>query len=283
MLNFKDLKKREKGILIIFICVIIVSGYYNLSYKPLERNINTYKLQNEKLAARAAEVRAKFPQIDKQKSNLETLNKEYDGLLEEISAIEEELPAKKSVSNLIGELTRLAKGFKLTSIRKRVDEGEDYSRIYIELKFNAAYQETIDYISNLETISPFLKIEELEISQVQRKSAKEKEQATPVRIVLTSLLVETVLGEQLRAKEVKEQSPVARDIFVSKTKPVVPIRKSQLKLEGITYEQQFPTAIINGEVVKIGSVVEEYEVKEILSDRVVVAAGAEEHVLYVER
>ncbi|UCD14989.1 MAG: type 4a pilus biogenesis protein PilO [Candidatus Omnitrophota bacterium] len=281
LLNYKELKKREKGFLILFICVIIVSGYYNLLYKPLEKNITTYELQIQKLEARIAEIETKFPQIDEQRSNLQALDEQWQKLLGEITALEKTLPAKKSAPSLIGELTRLAKGFKLISIRKKIDEGEDYSRLYVELKFNAAYQDTINYIKKIETISPFLKIEELEISEPQGKSKKGP--ATPVRIVLTSLLGDIPFSEQMKAKEIEEVPFKIRDIFVSKTKPVAPVRKSKLKLEGITYDPQSPTAIINGEVVKVGSQIGEFQVKEILPNMVVVVDGVEEHILYVER
>ena len=281
LLNFKKLKKSEKGFLIVFICVIIISGYYNILYKPVVKNIATYQLQNEKLKARIFEIEAKFPRIDEQKRDLRSLNDEFNSTLGVIAAWENQVPAKKSVPSLIGELTRLAKGFKLISIRKKIDDGENYSRIYVELKFNASYQDTINYIRKLETISPFLKVEALEISQVNAKSGRGT--ATPVRIVLTSLLGDITFSELMKAKEVTEVSSQMRDIFVSKTKPVTPIRKSKLKLEGITYDSKLPTAIINGEVIKEGDEVAEYRVKEILADKVIVIDGVEEHVLYVER
>ena len=59
--------------------------------------------------------------------------------------------------------------------------------------------------------------------------------------------------------------------------------KIEFKLDGITFRAQSPTAIINGDVVKIGSQIQGLTVKEIRPDSVVLIEGKEERVLSLQR
>ena len=282
---YKKLKPREKILAIFFTVVIVVSLYYRFLYKPLTRNVVTYRFQIQKLTARLDELSAELPRVDEQKENLRLLATENGGILNKISEIEKKLPNKKDASLLTGELTRLAKGIELVSVQQKIDEGEEYSRIFVEIRFNAPYQEVVNYIDRIEAVSPFLKIEEMEISEPKGKL---KGPGVSARLLLSCLLGEAPVsewlrGERLREIKKKETPSVARDIFVSKFRPVTVVRKKDLKLEGITYNPQNPTAIINDNVLRVGSEIDGFKVKEILPDTVILTDGIEELLLTLER
>jgi len=281
--DFKKLKTREKILLIGLIAVVGFGMYAQMVHKPLSRKISQFKFQIKKSRARLAELQVKFPEITRQKQNIESLNVECGKLISEIGKIEKTLSSKEDTSQLLGEFTRRTKGVRLVSMRQKMEMGDDYSRIFIELKFNASYKEIINYISNIESISSFLNIEELDITEPKARKADE---GIPVRLVVSSLLGgEMSFEKRLKAKEkeMQEAIPIARDIFISKARPAAKLRKRELKLEGITFGQETSTAIINSDVVKIGSKVGNMAVKEILPDAVVLSDGIEDYILSVER
>ncbi|MBU4343175.1 MAG: type 4a pilus biogenesis protein PilO [Candidatus Omnitrophica bacterium] len=281
LIDFKKLKFREKILLIGLMAAVGFGVYAQTIHKPLSRKIAQFKFQIEKSQSRLDEMGVKFPQIDRQKQNIQSLNAECENLLSEIDKIEKKLPSKRNTSHLLGEFTRMAKDVRLTSIRQKMEVGDEYSRIFIELKFNALYKEAINYIKNIESVSPFLSIEELDISE---PNAKKVDPDIPVRIVVSSLLGEELFAEKLKVKEMEKAIQVTRDIFISKARPADDmVRKTELKLEGITFRRESPTAIINSDVVKVGSKIGNLTVKQVLPDAVVLSDGVEDHVLSIER
>ena len=284
--KYQKLKTREKILAILLIAVVGGTLYYRLLYKPLAKNATTYKFQIQKLTTRMDELTSQFPSVDKQKENLRLLTSENEGILNKIDEIEKKLPNKKDASRLTAELTRLTEGLELISAQQKIDEGEVYSRIFVELTFNAPYKEIVNYINRIEAISPFLKIEEMEISEPKGKFIGP---GVRTRLLLSCLLGEAPVSEWLRGEEIdkmKEMKALTemRDIFVSKFRPIVAMeRKTDLKLEGITYNPRGSTAIIDDNVVRTGSEISGYKVKEILPDMVILTDGKEDYELKVER
>lgn len=279
----KGLKKmgtKKKKIIIGLAIAIGFNLYIQVIHKPLSGKIRKYRFQIEKSESRLGRLRGEFPQVSQERRNINALDAECRRLLEEIAGIGKDLPSKKDASQLLSVLTKQAKDIKLISVRQKLKAGEEYSRIFFELKFNAYYKNTINYISKLESISPFLVIEELSISEPK---GKRKEEGMPTRLLLSTLLGEIPATESIKAKETGEVIEVTRDIFVSKAKPASVVRKVELKLDGITYDPRTPTAIINGEVARIGSEVETFTVKEIRYDMVILTDGIEDHILSIER
>jgi Tfp pilus assembly protein PilO len=281
LLNFKNIKSpREKYLIVALIIAVGLGLYAQIIHRPLSKKINRYKFQIDKYEARVSELKAKFPRIDKQREDIKFLEVESEDFLNEIDEIEKTLPSRENIPQLLGELTRRAKDIKLESIRQKIEEGQEYSRIFVELKFTASYEQIINYIKNIEALSSFLFIEELEIL---KKEGKIERGGVEARLVVSSLLGEVSFVEQFKTKVLQEKLAVARDIFVSKARPVTEARKIDLKLEGITYDTQNPTAIIDGEVVRVGSQVSDFEVKQILADAVILTDGISEHILSIER
>jgi len=278
--NYTKLRAREKIFLVLLILAITISISYQLFFKHLGKGIRNRKMQIKKQSSRLADLKERFPKVDEQRQHLESLQIESDNLFDEISKIEVKLPNKRNTFQLVGELGRLAKGFSISSLRKKEEVGDEYSKIYIELKFSAPYSNIISYMKSLESISPFLVIEELEISEPRPKA---KEKGVPVRLVVSSLLGEVSLSENLRAKDISEPAGKLRDVFISRAKPASRVRKTDLRLEGITYDVQNATAIINTDVVRIGSEVGDMRVKSINPDSVILTNGFEERILRVDR
>lgn len=278
--DLKKLKSREKLLLIALAGAVGFGIYFQIIYKPLSRNINRYKFQIQKSKSRLRELKEKFPQIEQQRKNIHSLNVKCDDLLKQIDEMEKGLPGKEHLSQLLDKIVSQAKDLNLSSVRQKVEAGEEYSRTFIELKFYAPYKDVVNYIGSIESISPFLIIEGLEVSEPK---AEKKERGVLNYLMLSSLLGEISTLEQLKIEEEKEALEVSRDIFVSKAKPIYKLKKAEWKLEGITYNRQSPTAIINGEVVRVGSQVDTFTVKEIHPEKVILTDGLEEHLLTIAR
>lgn len=278
--KYKHLKKRERIAVIVLLAVFSVSVYYNMICKPLLRNSRTYMIQTERLRKQLTEIKMRNPKVETGMKRIEQEKEEGEKLLAKIEALENKLPSKRATSNLIAELTRLAKDIKIDSIRQKIDKGEEYSRIFVEIRFDSPYNEMVDYIQKIETISPFLKIEELEIIEPRKRK---KESDTIMRLVVSSLLGDVPFSSQLKAKEIGKTSSDLRDIFVSKVLPESATVKIDMKLEGITYGSEISTAIIDGDVVKEGSIIKNYTVNKIMYDKVILTDGVEEFILKIER
>jgi len=279
LLNSKRLKPKEKALVVGLVAAIVISAYFNIIYKPLSRSVSRYKFQTGKAQSRLTSLQEKLPQLDKQRQNIRFLNSECQRMLDEINEIEITLPSKRSVSDLLTELVQLGKDLKIGLVRQKLEEGREYSSIYIELKFNAPYINAINYLRKVESISPFLIIKELDIAEEKTKHSMGGPAA---RLILSSLLGERSTAEMSKAQEA-EPLAISRNIFVSKAKLAAKVKKIDLELEGITFNPESPTAIVNGEVVRIGTEIDSYTVKDIRLDAVIFTDGSEEYVVDMER
>jgi len=280
--KYKQLKKRERIAVIVLVVMVALAMYYNIIYKPLSGNTKTYISQTERLNKQLLTIETQHPEIQARLERIEEKEAEEKKTLDEIEEMENRLPSKKATSRLISEFTRLAKNIKIDSIRQKIDKGDEYFRIFVEIQFDAAFNDVFHYIERIETISPFLKVEELEINEPR---SRKKEKGGLIRLVISSLLGDVPFSEQLKAKELEKGavSSELRDIFVSQVRPEATKTKIDMKLEGITYNEDVATGIINGEVVKEGSVIGDYTVKKILFDKITLTDGIEKYVLSVER
>lgn len=285
--QYKRLKTRERILAVAFVVVISVVFYHRFVYKPLKKNIDTYKFQIQKISTRLDELKYQFPKLDEKKEGLRKQEAENLRIINRISDMEKIIPAKQDTSRLISEITRKATGFELASIQQRMDEGDIYSRLYIELAFNAQYKELINFIDGIGAVSPFLKVEEMSISE---DTGKSKKGGLAASILLSCLLQEEKVTDWISSNKTAGGaiSIDARDIFKSSAKPVVVDKtkekeRAAIKLEGITYTTWSQTAIINDNVVRIGSEVDGYKVKDIGPYAVTLTDGVEDITLTIER
>ena len=275
-MNFKNLSAREKLILAALAVMLVFGAYMRMIHMVFSKSKEAQLTRIKKYNTQIKELNSKLPALDEQKARIDSLNKDCERMTEEVNKIEMKMPLRKDTSQLIGEFTRLANRAKLISIRQKVATQEGYNRILIEVTLNASYPEAIYYISRIESISPFLRVEEVDINDSKGKSAEEG--GAPVRLVVSSLLGDTAPDNVLKASE-EELKPVKRDILISKTKPVEKLNEKDFKLEGITYNSIMPTAILNGEVFRVGAEIKGLKVKQILPDQVVLTDGSHDHVM----
>ncbi len=256
---------------------VVFSMYMKIVHQPISDKTAFYRTQIRKAEAQLKDLSGKTPSVTREEEKIQVLQEETDRLEEKISGLEKKLPSKSNTSQLIGEITRLARDTKLESVKQKISQEEGYSRIFLEIKFNASYIATIQYLSAVETISPFLRVEEMEISEPKGKEADAG--GSVVHMVISCLLGEGLNDQALRAAEKTELVKVKRDILLSSAKPAPVLKESEFKLEGITYDAEKPTAIISGDVFRVNSEVCGFKIKKILADGIVLTDGAQDRLV----
>ena len=280
-MDIKKLKPREKLVIAGLAVVILFSVYAKLIHEPFAKKAQSSKMRIKKAESQLAELKVKYPPADIQREKIKSLSVECEHLTDQVSRVEKKLPSGKETSQLIGEFTRLAKEAKLISIRQKTAPENGYNRIYIEVKLNSSYPNAINYVGRVESISPFIRVEEVEINESTGKTIDEG--GAPVRIVFSSLLGESSIFEVLKANDEAGNVTVKRDILISSAKPVQSLNEKEFKLEGITFNASTPTAIMNGDVVRVDSDVKGYKVKKILEDSIVLTNDIEDFVIKMNR
>lgn len=276
---YRKLRHREKVLLIVFIVVISFSLYFKIVYKPLTEGVNDYRLKAQRLTNNLNELRAKLPELKDKKKEIEILENERDQLVKQIDKMQNSLPAKENVTEILGEFSRQANGIKLLSLQQEIKPDKGYPKLYIEVKFEAPYEEMIAYIRKMQTISSFIKIEEAEFSKVASANTE-----ISGKMVFSSFLSKVPAKQSFKVKKIRESLPKVRNIFSQSTKKqVLKERIGNLKLEGITFSMNDSSAIINGEIVRINTQIDSFTVKRILPDSVVLADGQQDFSLVIQK
>lgn len=279
-MDLSTLTLKQKVMAATGIAVAALIVYGQVIHAPVSRKVHGYQQRVKKYDAQLADLKAKFPPVDSQKEKIAALEVDYQKLLEKIKEVESKMPPKRETSQLIGEFTRLAKELKLVSLRQKTVVQDGFTKIFIEIKLAASYGEAITYIARLESISPFLRVEEVDINETKGKTFEEG--GAPVKIVISSILGDAPQDVTLKADDAVKSPEVTRDILASSAKPLATLNEKDFRIEGITFQDDFATAIINGEVYRVGSEIKGYTVKKITRDTVILTDGTEDHLLILK-
>lgn len=275
-MEWNRLKPRERAAAMILGAAVLFAVYWRYVEMPVTHRIATYKSQIRSSEMQLKDLETKMPQDLAVSSTVEDVKKQTEELQKGIAAIEEDMPSQFNTSQLVGAVTSLAKEVKLESVKQRIEKEQSYSRIYLEIKFYSTYLDAVKYLSAIEAISPFIRVEELEMLEPVGKTVELG--GAPVTMVISCLLGDSPPASTLRLGEVKDIE-LKRDLLSSSSKPTEELKDTEFFLAGITFDARNPTAIINGDVYQTGSELGPYKVKKILADSVILSDGVEDHTL----
>ncbi len=256
---------------------VLFGMYMRFIERPASKVVAGYKSQIRNSQMQLKDLETKKPQDAQISLNVEELGAKQKALSEEITKLEEQMPSQFNTSQLIGHVTNLAKEVRLESVKQRVVKDQSYLRIFLEIKFYSNYPDAIRYIAAVEAISPFIRVEEMEILEPPTGKAVELGGA-PVKLTVSCLLGDTSPDKQLKPGT-PAKLDLKRDILSSASKPTEELSDAKFTLEGITFDARNPTAIVNGDVYATGAKLGPYTVKKILSDSVILSDGVEDHTL----
>lgn len=250
--------------------------YVKFVDKPISQRVESYKAQIRRSEAQLRDLEVKRPQDVELNEKIKILKEDEMNLTNQISEIEKSIPSRLYTSQLVGELTSLAVKVKLESIKQNIAKEQNYSRIFLEVKFYGTFTDAVSYVSSIESISPFIRVEEMEILEPVEKTVELG--GAPMKLVISCLLTDSAQMPPLKASSTAGLE-VKRDILVSSSKPASEMNDEKFILEGVTFDPKNPTAIINGDVFQVNSEIGGYKVKKILADGVILSDGVEDHML----
>lgn len=244
--------------------------------QPISKRVTYYKSQIQRSEAQLRDLQTKTPQDVEIAKKIEGLQEREAELSEKLSDLEKQVPSRLYTSQLVARVTELAGQVKLESIKQNVLKEQTNSRMILEVKFYSTFLDAVQYVAAVESISPFLRVDEFELLEPAGKSVELG--GAPVRIVISCLLSDSENKSVLSSGEVPDVG-VKRDILSSSMKPTEMMSDDKFVLEGVTYDPRNPSAIINGDVFQVNSEIGGFKVKKILADSVVLTDGVQDHLL----
>lgn len=281
--QFNRLQKRQRTLALFLAAATLFSFYYNAIYKPQSSALARVKTELANVNNRLLRLKSQIPDIQKEtlgdaKRNLETLKAQ-------LSSLELQLPTTGRIPQLLGELVRQAQGYSIDFVSIRPKAGREkkkYAELAIEMKFNSTYSDFANYLNRLESLSQFLSASDIAMEEMKDGFRGESD----VTLTLATLLGEAEASIPGEIKEPAQPAPlpIERNPFLSKFRPVKEgEKKDEFQLSGIISSAKAPTAIINNEVYRIGDIIGNKKVKQILPNMVILTDGRKSTVLTLER
>lgn len=288
--QFNKLEKRHKTLLLLLIGVLIFSFYFSIFYKPNAAKLRRLKAELTSLDNQITKLKEQMPDIDKLRRSLNEIKTRQGNLRKEVETLESQLPTQARIPQLLGELVTQAQGLNVDfiSIKPKQTKQKEYAYLEIELKISSDYPNLTNYLNRLEDLSQFLNVNQISIEQMKKESAFEAN---------TTLLLSTLLGEPLGKEpqegKLKVEAPsiigteilkIERNPFTSRLKPAKEVEKEkEYVLTGISLRGKKSTAIINNEIYRVGDVIGNKTLKQILPNMVVLSDGKQDIILLMER
>ncbi len=277
------LEKRQKTLILLLIASILFSFYYNGVYKPRSNALRARKRELATVNNRVLDLKGRMPDLRAAQSALKTAGARLDAARARLRSLESQLPTQGSVPQLLGELVSQAAGYSIdfVSVRPKTDKGRgDYAELAIDIKFNSGYSDFANYLNRLESTSRFLRAENILMEEMKDGF---RGKATTTLTLATFLGEGWMAGESPGSPEPAPRITIDRNPFISRFRPSMGrAEKEGLELSGIVAGGKRPTAIIDDEVYGIGDRIENKEVKNIISNMVILTDGRKETVLTLD-
>lgn len=269
--------------------VIVVAGVmsYNVLLKPNMVKIAVLQKQVREADARLSGLSGSSTQGTQLSRELDELTKNINSVKDRTKDAETKLLGESDVPRLVNELIRCAQGLSINfaSVAQKTEQDKSgLSRQLVTVKFDAGYAQMLNYLTKVESVSGFVRINEINIIQ-----SKDSGQQTVSAAITLSILLSNnpeargevnPCGASSGAVLTVTRSPMGGSVKVEK-----PVKMPKFKIIGITFggTGAQSTAIINDNVVKQGEKVEGYTVQEIRRDAVLMDGEAGPVTLTVER
>ncbi len=286
--KFNALKKREQYLVLGLVFAFIFSFYFNAIYKPMNIKLKKLKIEIKSIETKLSSVKSEAPQLEKEKIELNELKISYDKTRKRLYDVEDKLTNRERIPTILNELIKQGNAYNVdfVSIRPTATKNKTtYSKLEIEMKMNASYENFVNYLYRLENISKFLKPSSLELEAPKTGM----QGAIKCRVILGTFLSErpAELVEEIKVPYLERLS-ISKSPFKSKMEPEKKMVSESVgkkyKLQGVNWFGGIRTAIINGEVYKIGDKIDEMYIKDISKVSVILKdKTGEEIVISIEQ
>jgi len=286
---YRSLKQRERYLYILSAMALSALLYFSLFIIPVTKHIKEYKKEIADLGDKQKIILSQLPDVEKTKLEIAEQERVIKTMKLKAENIQSKLLGASQVPKLLMQLVQSAQGMPIDfqSVKQKTEspDKDGVSRLYIDLKFEASYENAVNYIKKIEEVSTYVKIDEIDLAQSK---------VDPRNLVSVSLKLNAILALSADAQGEFSYS-VAKDAATNKVivqrSPLTPkisvgqVKKDLPRLSGITFRNQplGSSAILNDNVVKVGDEVAGYKVESILPDSVMVNDGIESKEIKSER
>lgn len=271
MLNISALNKRERVLLNVVLFLIVFSVYMKFVYQPTLRSFRNFKKENWDLKNELSNLSFQFADLNTERRLLEQEKSRHDVLKKELDEYETKLYSQAQLGSLLRKVTQSAATYKLDfiSITPQKKETEEfYLRFPVEIKLSSPYSGFLDYLRELEQISEVLKIRTIKIELDRAVSEN------PVVLLELSTVLSDRPVSPGESKIVSLPSEIVK--LFTPEKPadsVSTVKLEGVELNGIIWKGGEPSAIINNQVVRLGSSIGKKKIIEINPDAVILQEG----------
>lgn len=289
---------REKAWVIVWVTVILWSGYVRLMHHPRALSLREVAGQISSAQRQKGSLLAKQPDVEKKQQAIETLKGEITAGFEALTAAEENLLNEQDVDELLKSLVKDRRKFEmmLNSVRPVQQKepsavepskpgeakpvAEPYRRLLIQMDLFGTFQGLVNYVNFLERMRPYQEVQNIKVK------VEGKEISRPHAIVWVSVL----MGQTAQEKEESRKEIFAvlgevavregKDPFLTTEKPKEMVQAVGLELSGILSEAGRPVAaMINNEIYGVGQVIQGKRIVAIEQGQVILEQGNRRFIL----
>ncbi len=249
--------------------------YIQLVYKPLRAELSD-------LASRRLELESELPVYQDEAEEVSRLEKVYRERFQQMSKLgeavqtsEQKLPSRKQMASLLNQLTEEfdPRGTDFISVKPAIRKAEGkelFDLMEIETQFYADYDRAIEYLQKLEGAKLFLEVQKLEMKLDQETSTKPM---VTIRFATFLGTQSAFAAEEDKAEEEKAEpkvtvKPPSASPFHPASRPFDNRLPGDHRLTMVIWKGGRPTALIDGQIMKLGQVLEHKQLDEIHSDGV---------------
>jgi len=280
------LNSREKALVIVLCAALIIGIFFKYGYRRVGSNLRKAKASYVKASNELSSSLAQLPDLELERAKLERAKRKNAVLAKKLSDIEAAVPTKLKLNQpslFLKELAGSPQKYNMDILSVRphkleAKSGELYAKMEVEMNLTLPFTGLIDYLKNIYALSDYLKVTSLEVM------IDEKVSANP----FAQLKMETVLGDWSEGTKgapkkdviVQEGAPSSVDPF--KAPFSAKAKRASMKefqITGILWKGGSPIAIVNGQTVKVGDMVNGKKVAAILSNEVILEDEEEQYEL----
>ncbi len=273
------------GLMALFF-VASVTIVYRAIYFPQAQQLQDIRKQSAALQKDILAYNTELQQLEKQSKETAIKRDSLDLIRSEVERLEADMITSRELGDLLGELSKSGDGLemKFETIKQNLKSSNDDPKntdteVSIDVVVHSPYEDLVNYLRRIERLSSFLRITRFEVfepAEPQGPIATTKlTLLTPLRQSYTEGALSSAKIKPLPDKvEVKESL-----FFTAKPKKLIEKKFANIAVTGITVQGANSTAIVNGEVMRVGDQLGKLQIKDITHGGVRISDGIDEHVL----
>ena len=264
------------------IWIFVFYLYNQVFYRKLSGKIMTVKADDHNITDQIALLMQQTPRgmrnvVNALEADLRSSVRTLDTETNALKSTEANIPSQHDMSVLLKQMTDEFEDYNIQFVslvpEEIVNSDSQYDSLAIHLKFRSNYQNLMNYVSDLKDKSKFLRINRIEIAADASDTSKPLTSLDLIALISRREAVSVSAGEPESARTTGSQREAAESrerakkpsFFASKGGNNLP---GEHKLSMVVYQGGRPVAMIDGKVMKLGSVIEGKRIVAIESDNV---------------